>query len=168
MNIILIGMPGSGKSTVGIVLSKIMGRSFIDTDLVIQKREKKLLWQIIEERGQKGFLKTEEKVLCSVRCDRAVIATGGSAVYSDRAMRRLKKNGTAVYLYLPLEDIKKRLVNLEKRGVAGAKEKSVEQLYNERAPLYEKYADIKVDCSGMSVPEIAAVVLEKLGSEGHR
>ncbi|MCI1305434.1 MAG: shikimate kinase [Lachnospiraceae bacterium] len=159
-NLILIGMPGAGKSTVGVVLAKRLGYRFIDSDLLIQEREGKTLSRIIEQEGTEGFLAIEEKVNCEIMTDRCVIATGGSAVYSRDAMRHLKSIGVVVYLWESCSHLKKRLGDLTDRGVVLRDGQTLEDLYAERAPLYEKYADLTVreesfDISG-TVREICA------------
>ncbi len=153
-NIILIGMPGVGKSTVGVVLAKRLGYSFVDADLVIQSWEGKLLHEIIEERGVEGFWMLEEAVGESMDVRRTVIATGGSAVYGENAMAYYKQIGTVVYLSLPLEGIRERLGDLTERGVTLRDGQDLDGLYVERQPLYERYADVTVDCEGLSIREI--------------
>lgn len=144
-NIILIGMPSSGKSTLGVLLAKQLGYDFIDTDLVIQKRSGKRLQQLLDEDGHDAFLRAEEEALLAVRAKRAVIATGGSAVYSACGMAHLKEEGKVVYLKLPFRIIRRRLSNLSTRGVVLAPGQTLEQLYLERCGLYERYADITFD-----------------------
>lgn len=153
-NVILIGMPGVGKSTVGVVLAKKLGYAFVDADLVIQSREGKLLHEIISERGVEGFWEVEESVGKSIEAHRTVIATGGSAVYGPKAMEHYKKIGTVIYLSLPLKGIRERLGDLDERGVTLRKGQDLNSLYTERLPLYEKYADIKVECGGLEIREI--------------
>lgn len=153
-NIILIGMPGVGKSTVGVVLAKKLGYSFVDADLVIQSWEGKLLHEIIEERGVEGFWMLEEAVGESMDVRRTVIATGGSAVYGENAMAHYRQIGTVVYLSLPLEGIRERLGDLTERGVTLRDGQDLDGLYVERQPLYERYADVTVDCEGLSIREI--------------
>ncbi len=153
-NIILIGMPGAGKSTVGVVLAKKAGYAFLDSDLLIQSRKGKLLHELISEEGVEGFWKTEEAVNLSIETDRTVIATGGSAIYGAKAMEHFKKLGTVVYLKLSCEEITKRLGDLCERGVTLREGQSLSDLYRERVPLYEKYADITIDCERLSIREI--------------
>ena len=162
MNIILIGMPGCGKSTVGSILSKLIGYRFLDTDLVIQNMEGKVLQDVIDEDGLSTFMTAEEKALCSVYCDTTVIATGGSAVYSDRGMRYLSTVGKIVYLRAEISEIEKRLTNLASRGVAGAKEKTLSQIFEERRPLYEKYADCVVDADSGEAADVALKIVDLL------
>lgn len=141
-NIILIGMPAVGKSTVGVLLAKRLGYRFIDSDLLIQEREGKLLHEILAERGTDGFLAIEDEVNGSIEAERSVIATGGSAVYGEDAMEHLRSIGTVVYLKMDLETLKNRLGDYTHRGVVMRNGCTLEQMYAERAPLYEKYADI--------------------------
>jgi shikimate kinase len=141
MNVILIGMPGAGKSTVGVILAKTLGKKFIDTDLLIQEKEKRLLQEILNDDGTAEFLKIEESVLLSMSPEDSVIATGGSAVYSEAAIKHLKCTGIAVYLKLPFAEIKTRLSNITTRGVVMNGSQSLQDVYEERVPLYEKYAE---------------------------
>lgn len=154
-NIVLIGMPGSGKSTIGVVLAKIMGYEFLDSDLVIQKREKRRLSQIIEEEGSDGFLKIENEVNASLNPVDTVIATGGSAVYGTEAMEHLQGIGTVIYLKLEYKDLKRRLGNLKNRGVVLKDGQTLLDLYNERIPLYERYAHIVIDEKHKDIQKIA-------------
>ena len=161
-NIILIGMPGAGKSTVGVVLAKKLGYSFVDADLVIQSREGKLLHEIIAERGVEGFWMLEEAAGESLEVQRTVIATGGSAVYGEKAMAHYKQIGTVVYLALSLEEIRERLGDLTERGVTLRDGQDLDGLYAERLPLYDRYADVKVDCKGLSIREIVNKIAETI------
>ena len=161
-NIVLIGMPGVGKSTIGVILAKILGYHFLDSDLVIQEKEGKRLHQIISEVGTEGFLKIENDVNASLNVDRTIIATGGSAIYGKEAMEHLKEIGKVVYLKADYETIRKRLGNLEKRGVALKQGQTLRDLYNERSVLYEKYADIVVDEQGLGTEETIDAVLRSL------
>lgn len=158
-NVVLIGMPGAGKSTVGIVLAKILGMEFIDSDLLIQKREKKLLWQIIEAEGLDGFNRVEEEVNSSIDTENTIIATGGSAVYSRKAMEHLKEIGTIVYLKVSCGELKKRLGDLKNRGVSMKEGQTLEDLYEERRPLYETYADIIVDLDACDIRQAAEQIV---------
>ncbi|MBE6623292.1 MAG: shikimate kinase [Ruminococcaceae bacterium] len=160
MNLILIGMPGSGKSTVGNVLAKLIGYRFLDTDLIIQNMEGKVLQDIIDEDGLSDFMTAEEKALCATYCEDTVIATGGSAIYSKRGMNHLKKMGKVVYLRIGVSELEKRLFNLASRGVAGAKDKTLAQLFEERRPLYEEYADYIIDCDGGEITENALKIVD--------
>lgn len=161
-NIILIGMPGAGKSTLGVVLAKVLGYEFLDSDLLIQRQEKQRLPEIIARRGIEGFKRIENDVNASLHVDETVIATGGSVVYCREAMEHLKSVGTVIYLKLPLEALAERLGNLKGRGVVLKEGQSLEELYNERTPLYEKYADIVVDESGKGLEESLQLLLELL------
>ena len=150
-NIILIGMPGCGKTTLGTELSEKIGYGYIDSDSVIVAREGKRLSEIIAEKGRETFLDIEAKINSELCANRCVIATGGSVIYRDYAMEKLKEKGTIVYIKLPYEVIARRLGDLKKRGVALKDGFTLLDLYNERAPLYEKYADIIVELNGESV-----------------
>lgn len=145
-NIILIGMPGAGKSTIGVLLAKTLGYQFLDSDLVIQERQGSLLQDIIDEKGLDTFLVAEEDAVLSIDVEKTIIATGGSVIYSERAMAHLNNLGTIVYLNVSLEEIERRLNNIKTRGIAMGKHQSLKSLYDERSPLYETYADIKVEC----------------------
>ncbi len=159
-NIILIGMPGSGKSTVGVVLAKKMGYRFVDSDLVIQEQYDKLLHELIEEQGVEGFWKIENHVNASLEFQKSVIATGGSAIYGEEAMEHLRGMGTVVYLQLPLEEVAERLGDLNARGVTLRPGQKLPDLYEERIPLYEKYAHITVPCSGKALRQIVTEIAE--------
>ena len=157
-NITLIGMPGAGKSTLGVVLAKILGYEFLDSDLLIQKEEKRRLYQIIDEEGEEGFKTIENRVNASIDTENTVIATGGSVVYCSEAMEHLKSIGKVVYLSLSLESLEKRLGNLLKRGVAIRNGSTLKDLYDERVPLYEKYADIIVDERDKGIREVVETI----------
>ena len=159
-NIILIGMPGAGKSTVGVVLAKKLGYAFVDSDLVIQAKTGKLLHEIISERGVEGFWDVEETVNTSIEVSRTVIATGGSAVYGSRAMEHFKEIGTIVYLMLSYDAIADRLGDLNERGVTLKSGQGLKELYDERVPLYEKYADLTIDCENLSIREIVEQIAQ--------
>lgn len=161
-NIVLIGMPGVGKSTVGVILAKLMGYQFIDADLVIQDRENKLLKEIIAEKGIDGFIQVENDVNKSLNPKNAIISTGGSVVYGREAMEHLSEIATVVYLELDLAKLKKRLGNLKNRGVVLRDGQTLDDLFNERVPLYEKYADVVVNESNINVEETVQLTLEKI------
>ena len=161
-NIILIGMPGCGKSTVGVVLAKNMGYRFLDSDICIQEQENCLLHEIIAREGMDGFLAIENRVNASLQVEKHVIATGGSAVYGVETMKHFAAIGTIVYLNLPYEEIKERLGDLVKRGVALKDGQTLRELYEERIPLYEKYAEITVDCHEKAIREIVAEIAGRI------
>lgn len=164
-NIILIGMPGAGKSTIGVILAKVLGYQFLDSDLLIQKQENRMLWQIIEEEGIEGFITVEDRVNASIEAEKTVIATGGSVVYCEGAMEHLKSIGTVVYLKLPYEELSKRLENLKGRGVILREGQTLKDLYEERAPLYERYADVVTDCSDQTLEESLEAVRRSLKAQ---
>lgn len=161
-NIVLIGMPGVGKSTIGVILAKILGYGFLDSDLVIQERENKRLHQIITEEGIEGFLNIENAVNASLKAEKTIIATGGSAVYGKEAMEHLKEIGEVVYLKADYQTICKRLGNLEKRGVVLKPGQTLKELFDERTVLYEQYADVVVDEKGLGTEETIGAVLRSL------
>ncbi len=161
-NVILIGMPACGKSITGVVLAKTMRKSFIDTDLLIQEKEERPLQEIINESGNDYFRKVEEEVLCSVDTSNSVISTGGSAIYYDTAMKHLKEQGTIVYLKVSLETIEARLNNIKTRGVTMEKGATIASLYEERIPLYEKYADIIIDADGFEVEDTVEAIINSV------
>ena len=159
-NIVLIGMPGCGKSTVGIVLAKALGYQFLDSDLLIQNREKRLLCEIIEQEGLDRFNQIEEEVNASIQAKRTVIATGGSVVYGPSAMGHLKEIGTVVYMKLSLPAVQERLGDLTRRGVSFRPNQTLSDLYEERIPLYEKYADHIVDEEGMDIRRVVRKITQ--------
>ena len=164
-NIVLIGMPAVGKSTIGVLLAKRLGRYFLDTDVFIQAVSGRALQQIIDSEGLDKFCKLEaEHILCLDKTD-CVIATGGSAVYSDAAMNHLKTNGIVIYLSLPLEVIKKRLTDLNIRGVVMSKGQSLDDLYKKRTPLYEKWADVTIDCQNLTHERAVEKIIEQLKTQ---
>ena len=162
-NVTLIGMPGSGKSTVGVLLAKALGFGFLDTDLVIQQREGALLQAILDEKGVPYFLDAEERAVRSVDCDRHVIAPGGSVVCREGAMEHLSAMGPVIYLRVPLEELKVRIHNLDSRGIALEPGQTLEDILTLRAPLYEKYAGAVVDAApGQTTAQTVSLVLEQV------
>lgn len=167
-NVVLIGMPGSGKSTLGIVLAKIINKDFLDADIVIQNQCDKTLQKLIDAMGPDGFIEVENQILRGLTAENTVIATGGSAVYSDEAMQHLAEIGTVVYLKISYEQLVNRLSDLQERGVVlkGGIGMSLRELYDERLPLYEKYAGITVDVDDLTITAAARKVAAALEREG--
>lgn len=161
-NVVLIGMPGSGKSTLGVVLAKLLGYGFIDSDLIIEEEEQRLLHQIISEEGIEGFIAIEERVNSNIKVSKKVIATGGSAIYGAKAMEHLGQIGTIVYLKWSLEEIAEHLGDLTERGVVLKEGQDLRSLYEERCPYYEKYADITVECTGDSTEQMVKQIMDSL------
>ncbi len=162
-NIVLIGMPGAGKSTVGVVLAKRLGMSFMDSDLVIQEQEGRTLHEIIEQQGTEGFLVIEDKVNAAINPQNTVIATGGSVVYGSNAMEHLSEIGTVCYLKLSYESIRDRLGDLAQRGVVLKDGQTLMDLYHERTPLYEKYAKLVIDCENKNIREVVGEIARIMG-----
>lgn len=161
-NIILIGMPAAGKSTIGVLLAKTMLKGFVDTDLTIQSSYGCGLCDIIDKEGTDAFLKIENEIICQENYINCVVATGGSAVYGEEAMAHLKNDGTTVYLEISLDEIKKRIGNITTRGVAMKNGTTLDELYRERLPLYNKYADITINCESKTAEEIVTEIAERL------
>ena len=161
-NLILIGMPGCGKSTVGVVLAKALGLDFIDSDLVIQREMGAKLSQLIDRHGDEGFRAIENRINASLTVTDSIIATGGSVVYGEDAMRHLKEIGTIIYLKLSCEAIEDRLGDLHARGVTIKPGWTLRDLYNERVPLYEKWADITVDCEQLRLREVVEYIRSRI------
>ncbi|RDY31262.1 shikimate kinase [Lachnotalea glycerini] len=161
-NLILIGMPGVGKSTVGVILAKVLGYQFIDSDLVIQERKKRLLHEIISAEGVQGFIEIENQINASLQVHRAVIATGGSAVYGKEAMANFKSIGKIIYLKLSYEQIEERLSDIKGRGVALRDGQTLKDLYEERTMLYDKYADIIINEENLTVEETITTIIEAI------
>ncbi len=162
-NVILIGMPASGKSTVGVILAKVLGYDFIDTDLLIQRREGRRLSRILLDEGLEGFLAIEDDVCAGLSASHTVIATGGSAVYGRRGMARLQALGRVVYLDVPFPALQARLHDIRGRGVALREGQTLFELYEERTALYRRYADVTVDEDGLTLEETVRAALEALG-----
>jgi len=163
-NLALIGMPGAGKSTLGVLLAKRTTRSFLDTDLLIQQAEGAPLQEIIDKRGVEFFRRVEERTVLGLNCPNAVVATGGSVVYSEVAMEHLGRLSRRVYLDVPLAELDRRLGNLDKRGVIRDPGQDLEDLLAERRPLYERWADIRVDCEGLDHDGVVGAVIRALAS----
>lgn len=161
-NVTLIGMPGVGKSTVGVVLAKILGYRFLDSDLEIQEQTGKLLHELITEHGDEGFLEIENQVNAGLAVDKTVIATGGSAVFGEDAMKHLQEISTVVYLRLPYKSLKKRLGDLKKRGVVLKPGQTLKDLVDYRTPYYEKYADLIVDEEHLDIKGVVDKIVKAL------
>lgn len=161
-NIVLIGMPGCGKSTVGVILAKTLGMDFVDTDLIIQQREKRLLQDIIDCDGLEKFLNVESEAILSREYSNSVISTGGSAVFRENAMEHLKKNSLILFIDVSPEILKNRLNNIKTRGIAADKNEDIDTIYNKRLPLYRKYADYTLNSSGESVETSVEKIIEIL------
>lgn len=161
-NIILVGMPASGKSTIGVILAKELKYKFVDTDLLLQDATDQTLIEIIGERGLDGFLRFENEVVARLEARRTVIATGGSVIYGSEAMDHLKANGTVVYLKHRYEVIASRLTNITTRGVVMRKGATLRDLFRERTPLYERYADLTIDADGLTTEQTVQAIKERL------
>jgi len=161
-NIILVGMPGCGKSTVGVILAKFCGWGFIDTDILIQQAEGRTLQEVVDRQGYLELRRIEERVLVALDCDRHVVATGGSVVYSSAAMTHLKRNGTVVFLHVELAELQRRVRDFALRGIAGPPGQDFSFLYRERYPLYRQYADIVIPCGKRSPEELCEAILREL------
>ena len=155
-------MSGAGKSTLGVLLAKALGMDFVDTDILIQQREGRLLQTILEEDGIERFLQIEESVVTGIHTEGCVIATGGSVVYSECAMTALRQEGIVVYLYVPCDELEKRLTNITTRGIVMKKGHSLKDVYEERLPLYEKYSDITVDCSSADIENCVYTIVGRI------
>jgi len=160
-NITLIGMSGAGKSTIGVLLAKALGYEFVDTDLMIQKKEDMLLQDIIDEKGIVSFLNIEGQVIESVNVKKSIISTGGSVVYRENAMKHLKDISEVIYLKVSFEEIERRLDNITTRGIVMEKPMTLKDVYEERIALYEKYADFQLNCDEMGIEEIVSFLTNK-------
>ncbi|MGE5614122.1 MAG: shikimate kinase [Bacillota bacterium] len=158
-NVVLIGMPGAGKSTVGLLLAKALGMPFIDTDQLIRDQEKSSLQELIDKKGLDEFIRIEEKVILNLNVENHVIATGGSAVYSEAAVCHLKSGGILVFLNAKPYQLTRRVKNTGSRGIAMKRGQTLESLYRERLPLYRKYADIEINCSGKHINTITSEII---------
>lgn len=163
-NVVLVGMPGAGKSTVGVVLAKMMNKHFVDTDLLIQKKHDETLQSMIDAYGAEEFIRRENAVLGDLELSDSIVSTGGSAVYSEDGMRNLSSMGTVVYLRGGIDELSKRLGDFDERGVVfrNSTGSGLAGLLEERSPLYEQYADVIVDIEGMSVADTARFIMDRL------
>jgi len=164
INIVLIGMPGAGKSTIGVILAKVLGFHFIDSDLLIQEQERCLLKDIIDRDGLEGLIAVENQINQNINTENSIIATGGSVIYGREAMQHLRKIGVVIYIKLSYETIENRLGNIKQRGVVFRDGQTLEDLYEERCPLYEKYAHIIVDGEDLGMEEL----MEKIAYEARQ
>jgi shikimate kinase len=162
-NIVLIGMPGSGKSTVGIILAKMTSKNFIDTDILIQIKNDRSLQDIVDNDGHMALRKIEEEVLLAIDCKNHVIATGGSAAYSRSAMSHLKKQGIVIFLKATMRTLESRIHNYEIRGLAKRPDQSFADLFAERLALYKQYADHTIICDALSQEDVSFMILKELG-----
>lgn len=161
-NIVLIGMPGAGKSTIGVLLAKTLLMDFCDTDLIIQKQTGTSLCNIINEKGTEEFIKLENEIIAAQNFENCVVATGGSAVYGKKAMQKLCSNGAAVYLKVAVQELEKRICDIHTRGIAMKEGTSIAELYEERSPLYEKYADITIECTSLTPEQCVDAITKEL------
>ncbi|MCR8630227.1 shikimate kinase [Paenibacillus radicis (ex Xue et al. 2023)] len=162
MNIVLIGMSGAGKSTLGGLLAKALGMDYVDTDNVIQQHEGRSLQDIIDKDGIEKFMEVEEKIVSGLQLKNCIISTGGSVIYSEKTMNVLKQGGQVIYLHVPYEEIKRRLINITTRGIVIKKGNSLEDVYEERVPLYMKYSDTMLDCSNKDIEHCVSEIIEKI------
>jgi len=156
-------MPGAGKSTLGVVLAKAMGFDFVDTDLIIQSEQNEKLYRIIEKKGIEEFIRIENETVSSLKAENSVIATGGSVIFGKEAMKNLKNLGTVIYLQVNVKEIEKRLSNIKTRGIVMKSGETVKKIYDERTPLYKKYADITVNCDGMDLEKTVEKIISFVG-----
>lgn len=161
-NIVLIGMPGAGKSTIGVLLAKAINYRFIDSDLIIQNSDGRKLYEIIAQDGIEEFLKLEDRIISEIDVNNTIIATGGSAIFGENAMNNLKSDGYVVYIKLSCEEIVGRVKNIKTRGIAMNEGETIEDIYSIRVPLYEKYADYIVDCNNLNVEDTVEAIYKKL------
>ncbi|HOJ96214.1 MAG TPA: shikimate kinase [Methanospirillum sp.] len=161
-NIVLTGLPGAGKSTLGVILAKALGMHFIDTDIIIQDYTGQLLQEIIDTQGVEPFLKIEEDCILSLTCSNTVIATGGSVILRKKAMEYLSSHGTIIYLAIAFDEMVKRLQNITTRGIILEQGQSLRGMYEQRIPLYEKYADIQINCSGVPFESVVKTIILKI------
>ena len=161
-NIVLIGMPAVGKSTVGVLLAKRVGKAFLDTDIYIQMQDGRRLQDILDHEGIPGFCALEERCVLAIACEAHVIATGGSVVYSEPAMAHLQADGIVVFMDLGAEELEQRLADIDARGVIRMPDQSIAALYRERHPLYTQYSDIIIDCEGLTPDQTVNTIIQQL------
>ncbi|PAF31775.1 shikimate kinase [Paenibacillus sp. 7516] len=162
MNIVLIGMSGAGKSTLGVLLAKALGMDYVDTDIVLQQHEGRLLQDIIDNDGIEKFLEIEEKTVSELQLKNCIISTGGSVIYSEKAMNFLKQDGQVIYLHVPFEEIQRRLKNVTTRGIVIKKGNSLDDVYEESVPLYIRYSDKAIDCSNKDIEQCVNEIIERI------
>ncbi|EAR21311.1 shikimate kinase [Nitrococcus mobilis] len=167
-NIVLIGMPGAGKSTIGVLLAKQLAKNFVDTDVIIQSVEGRTLQHIVDHEGHLALRAIEERELTQLSLSNHIIATGGSAAYSERAMAALRRNGVIVYLKVGYPTLARRVTNLGSRGIAKAAHQTLADVFAERIPLYEQHADIVIDCDSLNQEQIVESICTALGNHPHR
>ncbi|WP_160036852.1 shikimate kinase [Paenibacillus sp. An7] len=160
MNIVLIGMSGAGKSTLGVLLAKALGMNYVDTDIVIQNQEERLLQDILAEEGVSKFMEIEERVVSGLELENSIISTGGSVIYSEKAMNSLKQDGQIIYLQLPYEELERRLGDITTRGIVIKEGQSLKDVFDERVPLYIRYSDTILDCSNKSIEDCVSELIE--------
>ncbi|WP_225446429.1 shikimate kinase [Paenibacillus rhizovicinus] len=161
-NIVLVGMSGAGKSTLGVLLAKALGMDFVDTDLVIQQQEGRLLQAIIDQDGIEAFMAVEESVVSALQVNDCIIATGGSVIYSEKAMHALRQGGQIVYLHVSYEEIMRRLGNVATRGIVMKNGHTLQDVYEERVPLYRQYSDVTIDCAKKEIEQCVREIVELL------
>ncbi len=163
-NIVLIGMSGAGKSTLGVLLAKALGMNFVDTDIVIQQQEGRLLQEIIDSDGIDTFMEVEERIVSGLQLENSIISTGGSVIYSDKAMKVLRQSGRIIYLHVPYEEIERRLTNITTRGIVKKSGNSLKDVFGERIPLYMKYCDVTLDCTSKNIEHCVSEIVESLST----
>jgi shikimate kinase len=165
-NVVLIGMPGAGKSTVGVLLAKRLSLAFLDTDVAIQGRESRTLQEILDSQGADAFRSIEERYVAELACTRTVISTGGSVVYSDTAMHKLRDAGIVVHLDVPFQELARRLTNYATRGLVRRRNQTLEELYRERLPLYRAWAEVAVECGTLDHEQVVERTAAALARQG--
>jgi shikimate kinase len=163
-NIVLIGMSGAGKSTLGVLLAKALGMDFVDTDIVIQQQEGRLLQEIMDSDGIDAFMEVEERIVSGIQLANCLISTGGSVVYSDKAMNVLRQSGRVIYLHVPFDEIERRLTNITTRGIVMRTGNSLKDVYDERIPLYMKYSDSMVNCMNKEAEQCVSEIIASLST----